>query len=166
MRTAPCPVLAARASDGASHEKVLGRGLSRILVPTDFSAFSEAALQFSVMLAKQLRANVALVHVIPSNSSRPDSIHIMEPVRRRTDRLFEKSLSGCRAPELISGRILLSGDPVKGILKQATRVKADLIVMGTQGRRGVKRLALGSVAASVVRKGSCPVLVVKTRSKT
>lgn len=162
LRTAPCPVLTVRASDA---EKAPRLSLSRILVPTDFSAFSKAALEFAVVLAKQLRAKVVLLHVTePSRSSRPAPIQIMDPVRRRTDRLFQRFISACRAAEIVSERIVLPGDPVKGILDQAKRIKADLIVMGTQGRRGVKLLALGSVAASVVRKGNCPVLVVKNPS--
>lgn len=162
LRTAPCPVLTVRASDA---EKAPRLSLSCILVPTDFSAFSKAALEFAVGLAKQLRAKVVLLHVTePSRASRPESIQIMDPVRRRTDRLFQKFISACRAAEIISERIVRPGDPVKGILDQVKRVKADLIVMGTQGRRGMKLLALGSVAASVVRKVSCPVLVVKIPS--
>lgn len=168
LRTAPCPVLVGRASDvSPSAARVRRFGLPCILVPMDFSVFSKAALRFAVMLAQQLRAKVVLLHVAePSGSSRSRSVEIMEPVRRRTDRLFQKCISACRAAEVVSERIVLRGDPVRGILEQAQHVKADLIVMGTQGRRGVKLLALGSVATSVVRKGSCPVLVVKTRSKT
>lgn len=49
------------------------------------------------------------------------------------------------------------------ILGQAKREKADLIVVGTHGRRGMKRLMLGSVAEAIVRRATCPVFIVKAR---
>jgi len=55
---------------------------------------------------------------------------------------------------------VVNGDPATEILKAARRLKADLIVMGTQGRRGPKRLFFGSTAATVVKRSTIPVLVV------
>ena len=82
LRTAPCPVLTVRASDA---EKAPRLSLSRILVPTDFSAFSKAALEFAVVLAKQLRAKVVLLHVTePSRSSRPAPPARCEALPRRS----------------------------------------------------------------------------------
>ncbi len=58
--------------------------------------------------------------------------------------------------------LLEEGDPAAEILRVADELKCDLIVMGMHGRRGVARLLMGSVAEHVVRKATCPVLVVKT----
>lgn len=60
----------------------------------------------------------------------------------------------------------VSGDPAIEIVKQAAAVEADLIVLGTHGRTGIKRLLLGSVAENVVRTASCPVFVVREKSYT
>ena len=164
---APCPVLMVNAS-GAAHSPVnpLRLNLSRFMVATDFSASSEAALRSAVVLAKRLNAQVVLVHVSePSGSSRLESVHINESSRRRADQRFQKAISACRAEQVVSDRIVLQGNPVEVILDQAKRVKADLIVMGTHGRRGMKLIILGSVAESVVRRAGCPVVVVKAGVK-
>jgi nucleotide-binding universal stress UspA family protein len=58
---------------------------------------------------------------------------------------------------------VLAGDVCKEILELATRLRADLIVAGTHGRSGIRRMVLGSVAESLVRKASCPVLVVREK---
>ena len=53
------------------------------------------------------------------------------------------------------------GDPVPGVLEWAAKLKPDLIVMGTHGRRGAKRFFMGSVAEAVVRRALCPVLTLR-----
>ncbi|MCE9525416.1 MAG: universal stress protein, partial [Planctomycetales bacterium] len=58
-------------------------------------------------------------------------------------------------------RRLLAGDPAEAIIRLAETEKADLIVIGTHGRRGLRRVLMGSVAEVVVRTASCPVLTVK-----
>jgi nucleotide-binding universal stress UspA family protein len=168
MRTAPCPVLTGRTSEVApSAEKALRVKISRILVATDFSVSSNAALQFAVWLAKQLGAKIVLLHVAePSGTSRSESVRTKEPFRRELDRLIQKAISASRADQIVSERIVLPGHPVEVILNQARRANAGLIVMGTKGRRGLKLLMLGSGASSVVRKASCPVLVVKAQATT
>jgi nucleotide-binding universal stress UspA family protein len=166
MRTASCPVLTGRAPKAApSSQEALRFNVSRILVATDFSVSSIAALQFAVALAKQLKAKIMLLHVAEApDSSRSTSVQMKEAFRRRTDRLFQKVISASRADPLVSESIVTPGKPVEVILDQAKRTNADLIVMGTHGRRGIKLLILGSVASSVVRKASCPVLVVKAQA--
>jgi nucleotide-binding universal stress UspA family protein len=59
-------------------------------------------------------------------------------------------------------RLLREGDPAQEILHTAEETKADLIVMGTHGRTGLRRLLMGSVAEVVLRKAPCPVLTVKS----
>lgn len=57
----------------------------------------------------------------------------------------------------------LTGDPAREIVRMAESVEADLIIVGTHGRRGIRRLLLGSVAEHVMRRASCPVLVMRPR---
>jgi nucleotide-binding universal stress UspA family protein len=68
------------------------------------------------------------------------------------------------SPGIKVERILETGDPVEVILRTAAKLPADLIVLGSHGRTGLARLLLGSVAEQVVRKATCPVLVVKRPS--
>jgi nucleotide-binding universal stress UspA family protein len=58
---------------------------------------------------------------------------------------------------------VITGNPVEVILDQAKHQKTDLLIVGTHGRRGMKRLMLGSVAEAVVRRAACPVFIVKAR---
>ncbi|BFU95659.1 MAG: putative Universal stress protein [Nitrospira sp.] len=163
---ASCPVLTGcMAGKTSSPVKPIRGDASRLLVAVDFSASSRAAFQFAVTLAKRLHTKLVMVHVAePSDPSQPKSVQGDESSRRRIDRRFERLISTCRADQLVGGRIVLRGDPVDAILDQAKRMSAGGVVMGTNGRRGMKLLLLGSVARSVVRKAACPVLVVKAGS--
>ena len=130
----------------------------------DFSASSEAALRCAVKLAQRLNGRAVLVHAFdPSGSPRLDEARVREFRNRTLDQRLNKTTSVSQADPFIMESIVEPGDPVKVILDQAKRLRADLIVMGTNGRRGVQRLVLGSVAESVVRRAGCPVFVVKQR---
>jgi nucleotide-binding universal stress UspA family protein len=166
LRQAPCPVLAVHAAV-TSHPSVNPSrlSLSHLLVATDFSASSKAALSAAVVLAKRLNGQVVLVHVAkPSGSLQSGRLHVDELWRKRYARQFQRIVSASRADEAITDKVVLTGNPVEVILNQANRRKADLIVVGTHGRRGMSRLMLGSVAEAVVRRAACPVLVMKTQA--
>ena len=163
LRQAPCPVLTIRAS-ATHHTPVNPRKLkvSRLLVATDFSASSKAALRTAVVLAKRLNARVVLVHATePSGSSQSDPLRVVELSRKRSAQQLQNIISASRADEVITDKVVITGNPVEVILDQAKHQKADLIVVGTHGRRGMKRLVLGSVAEAVVRGAACPVFAVK-----
>jgi len=139
---------------------------TNILVPTDFSASADCALDYAVALASKLGARVHVLHVIgvpelgvPELGMAVASA-LMAPLiltqRATLDARIEK-----RRGEATFGEIALrTGDARDSILQQASAVGADLIIMGTRGRRGLSRALLGSVAESIVRTATCPVLVV------
>jgi nucleotide-binding universal stress UspA family protein len=134
-----------------------------LLVATDFSAASEAALRFTAVLAGRLNATVVLVHALETeHSPRHGGNKTGAASSHRVDRRLEKAVAAVQAEHYIAERIAEAGDPVEVILSLAKRVSADFIVMGTNGRRGLPRMALGSVAEAVVRRAGCPVLVVKS----
>ncbi len=167
VRQAPCPVLTIGASV-TSHTSINPRRLniSRLLVATDFSAASKAALRAAVVLAKRLNARVVLVHAAePSGSLQTDPLRVDELSRRRYAGRLQKIISASRADEVITDKIVITGNPVEVILDQAKHEKADLIVVGTHGRRGMKRLMLGSVAEAMVRRATCPVFTVTTGAR-
>ena len=163
LRKAPCPVLTvhdATAADVPLNPRRVK--LKRILVAMDFSASSGAAFRSAVRLARQFDARVVLVHAFdPAKGARSGRGHAGDSIRQRADRRLQQAVAAEQAERHVAERISESGNPVKVILDQAKRVTADLIVMGTNGRRHMHRLVMGSVAESVVRRGGCPVLVVK-----
>lgn len=165
VRQAPCPVLTIGASV-TSHTSINPRRLSisRLLVATDFSAASKAALRTAVVLAKRLNARVVLLHAAePSGSLQSEPLRIDDLSRKRYAQQFRKIISASRMDDVITDQVVITGNPVQVILDQAKHQKADLIILGTQGRRGMKRLMLGSVAEAVVRRASCPVFTVRTQ---
>lgn len=165
LRQAPCPVLTVHASVTSRTSVNPSRmSLSRLLVATDFSVSSKAALRTTVVLAKRLNARVVLVHAAePSGSLQPGPLRVDEFSRKRYARQLQRIISASQADEVITDEVVITGNPVEVILGQAKQQKVDLIIVGTHGRRGMKRHMLGSVAEGVVRGAACPVLVVRTQ---
>lgn len=165
LRQAPCPVLTVHASVTSRTSVNPSRmSLSRLLVATDFSVSSKAALRTAVVLAKRLNARVVLVHAAePSGSLQSGPLRIDEFSRKRYARQLQRIISASRADEVSTDEVVITGNPVEVILGQAKHQKVDLIIVGTHGRRGMKRHMLGSVAEGVVRGAACPVLVVRTQ---
>lgn len=132
-----------------------------ILCPTDFSPPSIAALSQAASLARDFGGRLLIVHV---EKLRPiyEGIPPVEEQLRYRDELLA-CLQEVAVPE---GSVpyehrLLMGDPAGAIVGLAEEENVDLIVMGTHGRTGFSRVLLGSVAEAVVRRASCPVLMVK-----
>ncbi len=140
--------------------------LRRIVFPTDFSERSQPALELATSLARDSGATLVVVHV-----QEPP----IDPVAAAGLALSELRL----APEVVLEELhrvvptdpavpvehhLLVGIPAKEIVRFADKTDADLIVMGTHGRRGLAHLLMGSVAEAVVRRANCPVLTVRTAS--
>ena len=163
LRKAGCPVLTVHAASAADAPLRRQRPtFMRFLVAMDFSLASDAALRTAALLAEQLHAQVSLLHVFdPWAAVGQDDARVRAFKTRKLGQRARTGLLESR-PGLISfNAIVKSGDVVEIILEQAKHMKASVIVMGTNGRRGVKRLVLGSVAEGVVRRAKSPVLVVR-----
>jgi nucleotide-binding universal stress UspA family protein len=137
---------------------------ARILVPTDFSAPSEAALAYARELASQFDSALHLIHVaenpflravVKDRRSLEDAM-----VRRLQDRLTDADRKR-GAVEILEQ----SDEPANEILRYARTADIELIVMGTHGRTGLARAVLGSVAEAVVRAAPCPVLTVHSAER-
>jgi nucleotide-binding universal stress UspA family protein len=129
-----------------------------ILHPTDFSEPSEAAFRLACALARDHNSRLVVLHVV----SPPES-HGEEVARRQGQGYHHdlwRLLEGLRPADasVAVERRLEDGQPAETIISVARQEEADLIVLGTQGRRGLGRLLLGSVAEQVVRQAPCPVL--------
>ncbi len=137
--------------------------VNSILIPTDFSEPSDAALQYATEMARAVGARLYLLHV-PGKTG--ENLEMNFPVgrfetsaRQRLDTLLSPSDIERLRPEY-AVRI---GTPAEEIVRYADARDIDLIIMGTHGRSGVAHLLLGSVAEQVVRVAPCPVLLVRQR---
>ena len=137
-----------------------------ILVPVDFSAGSLKALDFAVSLARCLDASIYLLHVLDTifSSKQFDSPRL-RPLRAQATATAKQKL-GLLANQHVRSHVFINWQVLGGvahsvIVEAAAKSKADLIVMGSEGRTGVNRFLVGSVAEKVVRHAPCPVLVVR-----
>lgn len=173
IRASVVPVLVCHAQEGLENKSGGGAAcllpselapISNILVPTDFEESSEGAVRSAFQLAELLGAKVHLLHayapVVTANANGVGSIQYQELHERAHQRLQEviKRHEGSSA----RGKCVAAmGDPGMMILETAAQLGADLIVVGTHGRRGLRRAFLGSVAEKIVREAVSAVLVAK-----
>jgi nucleotide-binding universal stress UspA family protein len=150
--------------------------LEHILVPTDFSEASEAAVKYGVVLARTFHARLHLLHVegrhdleiiverelvVQRHLSETTAAKFPQNVARE---LLGKTLTEQEEHELRAEYVLRASGrrgPYVEIVRYAKERNIDLIVMGTHGRGFVAHLLMGSVAESVVRNAPCPVLTVR-----
>lgn len=135
-----------------------------ILVPIDFSPTSEYALDYACLLAVEVGAKIQLVHAIGATVSELDAVlsdSMIASLREGAQARLEKLAKTKHELAPIVKVNVVSGEPRDAILEASKRCEADLIVIGSHGRRGLSRLVLGSVAEAVVRRAECPVLVVR-----
>jgi nucleotide-binding universal stress UspA family protein len=139
---------------------------NQIICPVDFSESSVRALAYAAALARWYDAHLTVLHVVPTFESMQVRGDILEPIRVVTpmprERVLEEMSRSLNLAALSprASSVADTGDPQVTIIDQAFSKKADLIVMGTHGRRGFKRLVLGSVTEAVLRDAPCPVLTV------
>jgi nucleotide-binding universal stress UspA family protein len=136
-----------------------------ILVPTDFSLYSDRAMQYAAMLARAFKARILMIHVIePLTYSVTDTLTVTDhfvALKTIAKPLLENARKKYQKRGLSVETDVLSGAPYREILQRARRAGVDMIVMGTHGRTGVEHFLLGSVAEKVVRLAPCPVVTVR-----
>ncbi len=142
--------------------------IKKILVPTDFSELSKAALPYAVDLAKKYGAKVIIFHSFDEDLLTPivyeagwDAEKYFAKLQTDFDAAVEQFLEGVDIDGVEVESHLTSGKPFVEILRFVKEQGIDLIVMSTHGRSGIEHALLGSVTEKVVRKSSCPVLVVR-----
>lgn len=140
----------------------------KILVATDFGPVSRAALDTAGRLARDQHASLHLITVVRNPSTEPwvveavgvDFAAVLQEVRGEAERsLKAASTAYASLPKLVTK--VLIGDASDQIVQYAKTTGADLIVLGSHGRHGIKRALLGSVAERVAREADCPVLIVR-----
>lgn len=139
-----------------------------ILVPTDFEAPAKHALDVAIMLARKFDSKITLFHAyylppLPYGAAAAMAGPIEEIANMAQKAMNEALAAAQRDYPNIAG-IVRGASPADAIISVARELPADLIVMGTQGRRGVSRFVLGSVAENVVRLAAIPVLTVSAKA--
>lgn len=137
-----------------------------ILVPTDFSASSQRALDTAVKLSVAFGAKLTITHSceVPGYAyvgMMAPPIDYLTPLREAGDALLLKAVASVRDQVPSVTAALRSGAPWQQTLEVAREIGADLIVMGTHGRSGFAHALLGSVAEKVVRMSPIPVLTLR-----
>lgn len=146
--------------------------LHSILSPTDFSEFSDLAIQYACELAEKFQAELHLLNVLQDyDAMSPGTGGTFAPftdwlpqLRKESQEQLAKLPGAEWANKFPVHRTTRVGAPIDEITKYAKEHNIDLIVQGTHGRRGVKHMLLGSVAENIVRYASCPVLTVRQPS--
>ena len=145
-----------------------------ILVPVDFSAHSEAALLAAAGYAEAMGASLVVLHVVHDPGEMPGYYAKLIKKKRVTriqdmaaeafdqfmDRGVEESGGSVSLKE--AGRLMVRGLPVTRILEVVEHLEPMMVVMGSQGRTGLKHLVIGSKAAQIVQLCPVPVTIVKT----
>ncbi len=173
VRLATCPVLTTHYSYGQELKGHVPANIRTILVATDFSAAANRARDLAVSMATKFEADLHLLHAVSESISNPESewmwtdpegmwIRPEYDTPKCVEEASRKLSDNVAAIETEAAHPIIQtvrvGYPVDVIERYAAEQKVDLIVLGTQGHRGLAHLLLGSVAEKVVRLASCPVL--------
>jgi nucleotide-binding universal stress UspA family protein len=145
----------------------------RILVAVDGSETSNKALVLALQMAAQKGGKVRLVHALDELAQvrgHPHSAQLRSVVREEGERILLRALAIADAAEMPADTRLLEAPDDRRlgelVADEAREWGADLVVVGTHGRRGVQRALLGSGAEQIIRLAPVPVLVVRGESGT
>lgn len=160
LRTAPCPVLIARAGE----ENPPFDAVERIVVPVDFSELSKGALHYAQALARIYDVPLRAMHVV-DNPRAPDVYELQaaqtasREARARAERALEKWVEEI-GDDLATTSTAHRGEPAETIVDIASE-PSDLIVMATRGLSGLRRTMIGSVTEEVIRQANGPVVAAR-----
>jgi nucleotide-binding universal stress UspA family protein len=136
-----------------------------VLCPIDFSEPSTRALHYAIALAGRERGRVTLIHVAPpllaeAAAAAYGATFVKDDAERELRTLATASVANVRGGAPQTDVVVRVGDPASEILQCAGDLRAECIVMGTQGLSGLKKMFFGSVTEHVLRRSSTPVLAV------
>ena len=149
------------------------RMYGKILVPVDGSETSIAGLDEAIQIAKLVGGKIRILHVVNeliidyAFGSGLYANTVIESMRSDGQKILNQAEARARQQGLEPEAVLIEsigGPAAQFIVEQAKEWPADLVVMGTHGRRGLRRLALGSDAETVLRSVAAPVLLVRRPS--
>lgn len=139
----------------------------KVLVPTDFSAYADRALDYAIDWGRQLNAHLTIVHVIQllpdagtNLVSAPPATHL-ETLEAELTQHLQGYLERVANAGVEGDIVMAHGTPFDETIEIVKARQIDLIIMGSHGRTGFRHLLLGSMAEKLVRLAPCPVLVVR-----
>lgn len=166
-RKKPTPVRGKK--DDRSRRKTLTIELKKILVPIDFSDHSRKALQYAIPFARKFNASIDLIYVVEPTVYPADFSFgqvgfpaIEDELRKRGAEELDDLIRKDIAKQVPAKRAVRTGKAFYEILLYAKEEAIDFIIIATHGHSGIEHALFGSTAEKVVRKASCPVLVVRT----
>ena len=141
----------------------MGFPFRKILVAVDFGDDNAlAACEFAAKIAAQNSGTLYLLHAVPDFIAPMESAVTDSDLIERAAKEKLKDIVRDYVPAEVRYEVLACvGDAAGGVLMAAKNVGADLVVIGTHGRKGLSHLVLGSVAEKVIREAPCPVLAVR-----
>jgi len=145
--------------------------ISRILIAVEDSPYSDEAVLYGMMLAKKMKAKIALVHADeipvstpfiadPMLSETPLMIPEMMEIQEEASKNLFKRITDQYSGDIEIMKYIRVGRAQDEILAVAEEYKADLIILGTHGRTGLDHFISGSVSAGVAKRAKCPVLII------
>jgi nucleotide-binding universal stress UspA family protein len=149
------------------HAACLVWSMQRILVPVDGSACASRAAAFAAQLARTTGARITLMHVLDASPATGLGLvalaadELQAVLSRSATGSFDAALVAIGQPGIEVDRFVALGHPAMEIVRYASDIGADLVVIGSRGRSAVKELVLGSVSDQVARHSSCPVTLVR-----
>lgn len=145
--------------------------IKKILVPIDASECSFAAANYAIGVAKTSNASIILIHIVERHPYHSLPYYLTAGADRALEKEIKKVAEGWFAKigesakkENVSVRhyiLFRSRSVIESIVSYAKNNNVDMIVMGTKGATGLKRLLMGSVAKGVIEHAHCPVLLVR-----
>jgi nucleotide-binding universal stress UspA family protein len=141
----------------------------RILCASDFSTTSARALGVAIDLTRTMRARLTIVYAhVPIAPLVPEQVidamtldRLERDARLWIERHIARLVKRAEKAGVRATAVIVAGDPSSQIVRTARSTRANLIVMGTHGRRGLSKFLLGSVAERVIATAPCPVLTVR-----
>ncbi len=141
--------------------------IKRILCPVDFSSSSTMVAEYAKALARRFDARIIALYVaptmnryalfqVPTQAIETFVGAIVSGAREKMEEFVPKVFGDVDAMGLVD-----TGDPAEGILRAVKTEEADMVVMGTHGRKGIDRIMFGSVAERVVKESPAPVLTIR-----
>ncbi len=142
------------------------RLFKNIILATDGSKYSENAVEYAVELAKISKANISAIYVVDTGAFATIPMdaaweNMYELLKTEGNEATEKVEAEAKRSDVEVECFVVEGHPAEEILKLSENIPADLIVMGTLGKRGLDRFLLGSVAEKVSRTSKVPVMIVR-----
>jgi len=138
--------------------------ISHILCPIDYSEISHHALAQAAAIARWYEARLTVLYVFPNLPTMDAPLLLNEGDRERLMSQMREFASGVPSTVALDFRLQEAGFVHEEIVKQIEATQADVLVLGTHGRSGFQRLFLGSVSEKVIRKVTCPTVIVPPRA--